>query len=157
LPTHPAPRCSRPILTSRAVCLRVAQAGSVKASSILSGMEDEDPRGHISCTHGIVRTTGILRLMPCPVFRLWGCSRLAAVAVSMYPRGSLNKVYFPSGVFGTLHSDPSLSSHSLGSNLRHVSQIGLRKSRPQGLIAGIYCICAKRGTVRDGSLLKVLP
>ena len=62
---------------------------------------------------------------PLPRLPTLGLLSTCTVAVSMYPRGSANKVSFPSGgvrVFGTLHSD---LSHSLGSNLRLVSQICL--------------------------------
>ena len=83
--------------------------------------------GQTICTHGMVRITGILRLMLLsPVFRLWGCSRAALWLFRCTPVVLSTRSPSHRGVFGTLHSD---LYHSLGSNLRLVSQIYLHGSR----------------------------
>jgi hypothetical protein len=63
---------------------------------------------------GSFRITGILRLTPLPpVFRLWGCSRLLPLwpSFDVSPWFCKQGVLPIGGVFGTLHSDPSLSGH----------------------------------------------
>jgi hypothetical protein len=108
-------------------------------------------RGQTTYTHGIVRITGILRLMPSPrlptlgLLSTWPLWLVRCIPVVLSTRSTSHR-----GVFGTPHSDPSLSGHSLSSNLRLVSQ---SKSRLEGLIARR----AKRGKkkcIREGGLLR---
>jgi hypothetical protein len=128
------------------VCTLLALSRQSRPRNILLGMEHGWPRGQTICTHGMVRITGILRLMLLsPVFRLWGCSRLALWLFRCTPVVLSTRSPSHRGVFGTLHSD---LSHSLGSNLRLVSQICLRRSRLEDLIARCYCIDAKRAKKR---------
>jgi hypothetical protein len=110
-----------------APCARTLLADTVKVVNISLGMEHGWPRGQTICTHAMVRITEILRLMLLsPVFRLWGCCRLALWLFRCTPVVLSTRPPSHRGVFGTLHSD---LSHSLGGNLRLVSQICLHKSR----------------------------
>ena len=54
-------------------------------------------------THGTVRIAETFTFNdPPPRLPILGCSRFPIVVDSMHPRHSVNKVFFRSGVFGTL-------------------------------------------------------
>lgn len=98
-PARPAPRCGRPFLISRAVCLRIASTvKAIKAFNILLGMEDGGPSGTDNLyTRNRQNHWDITSDALPPSSDSGVALDLATVAGSMYPRGSVNKVYFPSG------------------------------------------------------------
>lgn len=130
------------------VCTLQTLSRQSRPRNILFRTEHGWPRGQTICTHGMVRITGILRLMLLsPVLRLWGCSRLALWLFRCIPVVLSTRSPSHRGVFGTLHSD---LSHSLGSDLCLVSQICLyiHRSRLEDPIASCHCIDSKRAKKR---------
>ena len=103
LPACPALRCCEPFRTksrraSADYCSTVEGQGNQRPRNILLGTEHGSSRGQMICIHGMGSNHwDITSDAPLPRLPTLGLLLTCTVAVSMYPRVSVNKVTFPSG------------------------------------------------------------